>query len=230
MKTLYDLLGIGSQATLTQVEQGYKHSLDALKDDDSKSAAEGNMRLQAIREAYLVLSSPARRQAYDDKLKASQQAPYEIVESSGGSLKLIVPLIIAILAAGYFYCNGKVQEKARLELEVVKVKEEAKRAALTAEAEQAKLEVERIAATKRDEESARREMEQARRDGQTNYERNQQMAVRANYEAQQADRQKQQAERQAKYDRDRDDQAARDRVRRETDAMERALRRPIARY
>jgi DnaJ-class molecular chaperone len=75
MKTLYDLLDVEAGATLAQIEQGYKRQLDRYLDRPQADRNEQETRrMQNIREAYLLLCSPQKRQIYDQQLKLFQQA------------------------------------------------------------------------------------------------------------------------------------------------------------
>lgn len=75
MKTLYDLLDVEAGATLAQIEQGYKRQLDRYLDRPQTGRNEQETRrMQNIREAYLLLCSPQKRQIYDQQLKLFQQA------------------------------------------------------------------------------------------------------------------------------------------------------------
>lgn len=65
MNTLYDLLGVGPDATFAQIELGFRRSLEAHRDPSRERG-----HLQAIKAAYGVLSSPVRREFYDHKLNA----------------------------------------------------------------------------------------------------------------------------------------------------------------
>jgi curved DNA-binding protein CbpA len=74
MKTLYDLLEIKSCATQSEIEQGYRRLLDQyLARQGIGKPDKETRRIQAIREAYLLLGSPERRQAYDQELKPYQK-------------------------------------------------------------------------------------------------------------------------------------------------------------
>lgn len=113
MKTLYELLGVGRQATLAEIEQGFRQSLDAHR------ARRGGMRpdqdqhqLQAIAAAYRVLSSPTRRNVYDQKLQAEQQAANHKAASRWAWIPWAILICLALLiAAGTAHRYNKAQEQ-----------------------------------------------------------------------------------------------------------------------
>jgi DnaJ-class molecular chaperone len=75
MTTLYDVLGIAPQATKAEIQQAYKDRLETMKLGDARTSAEDVViQLKVVTEAYLILSSPTRRHAYDSKLKDQQRA------------------------------------------------------------------------------------------------------------------------------------------------------------
>ena len=183
-----------------------------------------NLELRAIEEAYSVLSSPARRERYDQKLKTlNQSVQYEVVESrSTAWLKIAIIAAILIFGGTYFY--NVQQNKARIELlklEEAKAKAEAEKAEKLAEAEKAQAEQEKLRNERTAENNRMREMEHARYLGQ-----------QAHLESERVDASRQRAieqeDRQARLAQTREEQAARYRVQQQNAAMERALNRPIA--
>ncbi|MBV8635119.1 MAG: DnaJ domain-containing protein [Burkholderiaceae bacterium] len=75
MKTLYDLLEVEAGATQAQIEQGYKRQLDRyLQRPHAGKTDQETRRMQHIREAYLLLCSPQKRQVYDQQLQIFLQA------------------------------------------------------------------------------------------------------------------------------------------------------------
>src|SRR5579872_1622868 len=97
MKTLYDLLGIDPSATQAQIEQGYRQRLDHYIASQSKGKPdEETRRIQMAREAYLLLCSPKRRQAYDQQLRIYQKARAQM--ASRGYRRIMVGLTVAIIA------------------------------------------------------------------------------------------------------------------------------------
>jgi curved DNA-binding protein CbpA len=97
MKTLYDLLGIEPTATQSQIEQGYRKRLDHyLARQGVGEPDKETRRMQVIREAYLLLCSPQRRQSYDQQLRIYQKARAQI--SNRANRKLIAFLMVVAVA------------------------------------------------------------------------------------------------------------------------------------
>lgn len=223
MRNLYEILGLSSSATSLQIEQAYRVRLHALKDSQRLLSEAENLELRAVEEAYSVLSSPSRKERYDQKLAAlNRPVQYEVVEAHPTPWLKIILISAALLFGGIYWYNSQ-QNKARIEqlkIEEAKAKAEADKAEKLAEAEKAVAESERIRAQQIAEQNSRREMEQARYLGQ-----------RAHLETQHVEASRQRAieleERQAKLAQMREEQAARARIQQQNAAMERALNRPV---
>jgi len=77
--TLYDVLGIPTNATTEDVRKAYKtkalethpDKLEPTASDRSRRAAEGKFR--NVCEAFQVLSDPVRRKAYDERIQRAKQ-------------------------------------------------------------------------------------------------------------------------------------------------------------
>ena len=226
MNTLYDILGLSRQTTAAQIEQGYKFSMESLiSEGDNYSPEDILVRSRSIKEAYAVLSSPSRRQAYDDKLKLKEQVSYEVVEKKNVPwLAIAMIAVLSVTGLGYYKVQAhKAAEAQRIAIETEKAKSEAEQAAKQAEMEQARLEQQILQDKRLADANQRREAEQARRDGQ-----------QIHYQLQAVDaqvaRDKAQAERQAKSDKQREELAAQARSQSQTWAMQRALSIPIPRH
>jgi hypothetical protein len=224
MTTLYEILGVGRQATPAQIEHGYRERLDLLKTNGT-SPEEDITRLRALREAYQTLSAPARRQSYDARLKARETVSYEVVEAKPLPWATILLVAAALLGGGLYYHNDH-QKKARLaqlELEAAKAKAEAEKAERLAAGEAAALERERQMRIQREDAANRQLAAQARYEGQ-----------RIHNEMQNFEREKERQERQAAQERERaaerEQREARARSRDEIARMERALSIPIRRH
>lgn len=75
MKTLYDLLGVSPRASLTELEAAYRRQLDAhLRVAPPFRRRMGQRRMRALREAFLLLATPAQRAEYDRLLARRAQA------------------------------------------------------------------------------------------------------------------------------------------------------------
>jgi len=223
MTTLYEILGLGQRATAEQVKQAYILQSEKVKNED-QTPERHKAQLMAVKEAYSVLSSPVRRQAYDDKLNKTNQVNYEVVDTNPLPWVQILLITAALLAGGiYFYKNQ--ENKARVEqlaLEAAKAKADAETAKLQADAEQAGLEKAKLFEQQRVVDNQRRETEQARREGQQIHSMLEQQTDRAA-------RDRVQAERQAKYEQVRDDLVAKIRVQAQNAAMQRAINMPVPR-
>jgi DnaJ-class molecular chaperone len=103
MKSLYDLLGIDVSATQAQIEQGYRQRLDHYIASQSKGKQdEETRRIQMAREAYLLLCSPKRRQAYDQQLRLYQKARAQIARRGNRRLLMWLTVVIAAMLAGIY--------------------------------------------------------------------------------------------------------------------------------
>jgi curved DNA-binding protein CbpA len=223
MNTLYDVLGVSRQTNAGQIEQAYRSVMETLT-GTGEDAERDMIRAKAIKEAHAILSSPSRRQAYDEKLKLKEQVTYQIVEKPGTpwvSLALI-GLVLAALVGYYKYHTHQV-EVERIALEAARAKSDAETATRLAEVEDSRLAQQLLIESARADAVRRRETELARGDGQ-----------RIHYEVQRAEaqaaREKEYAARQLKTERQQEEQAAQARVRNQTAAMQRALAIPIVRH
>lgn len=105
MKTLYDLLGVDRHASISEIEHSYRHSLNEHIAGGSRRAwrKSDQLRLQKMRQAFLVLSSPRRRMDYDLELDQLEHARLRMMERVGtvvGALLLIAGL--ALIGRSYF--------------------------------------------------------------------------------------------------------------------------------
>lgn len=170
MKTLYDLLDIERNATHVDIERGYRRCLDAyLANKGCGQPDQETLRMQAIREAYLLLSSPTRRQTYDQKLRESAAAQHARSDL-GGLPRASLMLAIALLIGGGSYLYKVQQDKAHRAHQVEQAGSQALADELSRQ-DKEKLERERRAADMR-----RRQMEQAGSDAQRWSSQDQQIA------------------------------------------------------
>jgi curved DNA-binding protein CbpA len=235
MKTLYDILGVGMQASPAQIEQAYKSGLHSLGGDVKTMVETDLLKAKALKEAYSVLSIPSRRQAYDDKLKgrpqSSPHAAYQVVEQA--PFPWIKAAIAALLLIGGFTYYKAQEHKAAMEraaAEATKAGAAAELAAKQVEVEQARLDQQRLAAQRQAEAQQKYEIERARTEGQLINTQNQAAEAKAARDKAQAEREKAQAERQKQLDQAREEQAARTHSQNDIAAMQRALNIPIHRH
>jgi len=126
LKTLYNILGVGSEASKEQIEKAYADFLTKLQsgtgllpDEEVKN------QMVAIREAFNTLTNPILRQRYDQRLAAANlggaQPRYydEANPAANGSVfgtKTIL-LVGLIVLAGLFIYNNSAKERERLRIE-----------------------------------------------------------------------------------------------------------------
>ena len=223
MSTLYDVLGVSEQATAEQIEHAHRFCLDKLGKESTGSDEQDMIRARAIREAHSILSSSERRANYDRKLRQKRDIVIEVVEAKPTPWLLYGVLALALLGGGAYYrLQTHKAEVERVALEAQKAKVEAEAAAKLAEVEQARLERQRSEDNARADLQRQRNTEIARREGE-----------RIHYEMQAADRERlqaqQNAERQARYDQQREEALAQQRLRQQTYDMQRALAIPVRR-
>jgi curved DNA-binding protein CbpA len=223
MNTLYDVLGIDRNSNAQQIEQAHQSIMASIANKGG-NAEEDMVREKAVKEAFAILSSPSRRQAYDDKLRRKDQPiTYEVVEKPGMPwISMAVFALILAGAFGVYQSNEKKVELARIALEAEKAKVAAEEATKLAEAEAAKLARQQLQDKFQLEQIRMRETERARADGQ-----------RIHYELQMAEtqamRERESADRNARNERLQEERAAQQRVQQQTYNMQRALAIPIPR-
>lgn len=105
MTTLYDKLGVTRQASTSDIELSYRHSLNQriAGNRSHPLRKKEQLRLQQMRQAYLILSSPSRRMEYDLELDQLEYARLRRIERFGtvfGLLLLVAGL--ALIARGYY--------------------------------------------------------------------------------------------------------------------------------
>jgi len=105
MKTLYDKLGVTRHATYSDIERSYRHSLNEhiAGNRNRRLRKKDQLRLQQMRQAYLVLSSPSRRLEYDLKLDQLEHARLRKIERLGTAFGLVLLIAgLALIARGYY--------------------------------------------------------------------------------------------------------------------------------
>lgn len=125
MKTLYGILGVGSEATAEQIEKAYVNFSSMLQNGaNGLSDEEVNLQTVAVKEAYRTLSNPILRQRYDQKLAEAVFANTVVYESQSDSgagsgffnLKAIA-LFGAFALAGLYFYNQNVKEREKLRIQ-----------------------------------------------------------------------------------------------------------------
>lgn len=173
MKTLYEVLGVSRQATQPEIERAYQVTLAALAIEPATlTAEERDIREKVIREAYVILSSPHRRSAYDEKLRNKSRPTEPAISSSPLPWQKIVATLVLVVGSLYVY---QVQaNKAEVELAALEAKRaeaEADRAEQLALAEQARLEQQKLQEKRAIQAKQDYEIAQVRRDERLRMER-----------------------------------------------------------
>lgn len=107
MKTLYDLLEVEAGATQAQIEQGYKRQLDRYLDRPQAGRSEKDTRrMQNIREAYLLLCSPPKRQIYDQQLQMFRRAQKHVFNRNNLWRAGLATLGVLAVAGGLYLLRG----------------------------------------------------------------------------------------------------------------------------
>jgi hypothetical protein len=125
MKTLYDILGLGSAATPEQVEHAFVTLRTRLESGESGfSPSELHNQTVAVKAAYATLIDPVARQRYDQKLAMAREGSLpvsrqvEAAETSEGLFGTKTLLIVGLFVlAGIYMYNEKAKERERLRIE-----------------------------------------------------------------------------------------------------------------
>ncbi|HEY8608659.1 MAG TPA: DnaJ domain-containing protein [Noviherbaspirillum sp.] len=98
MKTLYQVLGVRRQASLDEIEQPYRQHLNRhiASSNGRKLSKKDQQRLHSLRGAFLILSSPSRRQTYDRELADYEQRRNRLLDA-GGALLAVASLLVGVL-------------------------------------------------------------------------------------------------------------------------------------
>ncbi|HEY0844763.1 MAG TPA: DnaJ domain-containing protein [Noviherbaspirillum sp.] len=117
MKTLYEVLGVDRQASITDIAQRYRHHLNqhVVNGHQRKISKRDQRRLQRMREAYLLLTSPSKRRAYDISLERTERARMRRMERAG-----IAACVVMLLAGGLLMVLGYLQVREKPSSEMVR--------------------------------------------------------------------------------------------------------------
>jgi len=107
MKTLYDLLDVSRQASISELGLAYRRQLELqMRAARLPLGRAEQQRLRALREAFLLLSIPARRAEYDIQLEVRVQRQSRLLRRS-------VTLASAVLVvAGFAMIGGAWYQQA----------------------------------------------------------------------------------------------------------------------
>ena len=102
MKTAYELLGIPRTATLREIECRYRFALNAcmLRCGSRRLSKKERAQVSAMRDAYLLLTSPTRRRAYDQLLEQRARARSLAINIGGMALAVLALLAGIVLIGG----------------------------------------------------------------------------------------------------------------------------------
>lgn len=117
MKTLYEVLGVDRQASITDIAQRYRHHLNqhVANSHNRVIRRKDQRRLQHMREAYLLLTSPSQRRIYDIKLARKERARMRLVERIG-----IAACVVMLLSGAALIVRGYVQAQEKGAPQVVR--------------------------------------------------------------------------------------------------------------
>lgn len=132
-KTLYDILEISDTASPEVIHAAYERQSRLWEPEGARSTApDAQLRYAAVRDAFVTLSNPAKRIAYDTRLRQSRQQPvrpgfWTLPKVSAAFVLLVGPLV------AYNYDTAR-QELAQVEAQKADALRKAKDEAARAEA------------------------------------------------------------------------------------------------
>ncbi len=113
MKTHYQSLGIGRDASAAQIRDAYQQELEALAlAQQFATNNELKIRRMVLQQAYRTLSSPLRRQQYDAGLTGGRSASKRIAHRAQLRTAVLSILIVGILALAAYVIRQREVERA----------------------------------------------------------------------------------------------------------------------
>jgi len=94
--TFYGMLGVPSNASMTDIKTAYRNAVRSVHPDSQKSA--DDERFRTLTEAYKTLTDPQQRQAYDSKIRADKVAAFA-TQVAGLGLEIVKDVGIPVAAA-----------------------------------------------------------------------------------------------------------------------------------
>lgn len=127
MKTHYEVLDVDRQASIGDIAQRYRHHLSqhVASNQNRVIRKKDQRRLQRMREAYLLLSSPSRRRAYDVQLARQERVRRRWFEAAGlaGCVLMLLAGALLILR-GYWRAHERDVPPAQHAARMVKTNQE----------------------------------------------------------------------------------------------------------
>lgn len=226
-KTLYDVLEVSPSASDEIIRAAYERLIAKFDPLAPENAGKADVRFrhEAVKDAFLTLANPAKRQQYDRSLAARATSGYAVIEEPEPfwTMPKIVVAGLIVVALGGWYWNHVQTEKqlaAEREIAAARAREaEARAKEEAARAEQARLDAAEERRRQLQESRARAEMDRAR----SNFEREQRMREasarmdqnRQKYEEVSRERTSRMQEQMAERERQRRDLAAQEAARRQ---------------
>jgi curved DNA-binding protein CbpA len=171
-RTLYELLEVSSNASPDAIRAAYERLIPKLDPDRPENVSKPDARIQhdAVKDAFLTLSNPAKRAQYDKTLAARSQPAFqhvEVIEPFWTLPKLIVVALVVVVGGGYYYSAKKTEAKLAAEKAIATAKAKEAEEKAKAEAAQARLEAQAAQQQRAMDERQRREHEAALRQFRT---------------------------------------------------------------
>jgi curved DNA-binding protein CbpA len=221
MRTLYDVLGLGRSASAAQVEAAYRAAVAELEHEVD------TIRAKAVGEAWSVLGSATRRDAYDARLRQKEAGPVTLVVENKPFpwLPVVALAVLLVGCATYYKVQSQRTAAAQKAVEAVTAAATAIEQARLAEAAQSRIEQQALSERRRAEDHRAREIASAR------YESSHSSISRSYEPAPPTPEQLRERElARAKADQRQEENLARQRSYEQSVAMQRALAIPVARH
>ena len=222
MRTLYDVLGLGRGASAAQIEAAYRAAVAELGHETDL------IRAKAVGEAWSVLGSASRRDAYDARLRQKEAGPVTLVveDKPFPWLPVVALAVLLVGCATYYKVQSQRTAAAQKAVEAVTAAATAIEQARLAEAAQSRIEQQALSERRRADDQRAREMASARYESSHS-------SISRFYEPPAPPTPEQLRERElarAKADQRHEENLARQRSYEQSVAMQRALAIPIARH
>lgn len=165
-KTLYDLLEVSPHASHDTIEISYRRLAELLDPDIEANRYNPDARtsFNLLKEAYVTLSNPARRQAYDNRLQDSIRFErVEYVEPFWNKTKLLAATLLIVVGGVLYSKHLSDQERTRVLREQAIAEQKRAEAMAQAKIAEERLESVRLAKEAWEQAETRRSLDAARR-------------------------------------------------------------------